>query len=458
MKPLYLHSIAIYHKMKGALLYSLMAGTATAHMQMMKPYPIRSPLNKDSTGQKDYSYTNPLQASGSDYPCKGYANDPFDSQATYSKGQSYTMELDGSATHDGGSCQLALTYDQGKSFKVIESMLGDCPIAKKYDFSIPSDAPDGEALLAWTWFNKVGNREMYMNCAMVTIGGATNGNETDADADTHSKNMHKSKMSEEMKISHPPMALSAHQGEMESQRGAKSQKQQDSFDSLPALFVANVEQEGKCVTIEGESVNFPKPGDNVVGQTDGKGDGYKCSGTAPFLGSSDSTSKDSSKDSSESTSTDNTNSKAEKSSKASTQDKHSKSSKTNTDSAHAKSTTDSNQPKTTDAKDSKTNSKDSSKNATRSTPQSMSKIAQAFGTSGVPVADPRVVATDSSHVASTNNAFSSYVGGFTCTSGEIICAPDGYSWAMCSNGAPVFMGSVAAGMTCRFGAMVAAPW
>ncbi|KAJ5792619.1 uncharacterized protein N7503_008597 [Penicillium pulvis] len=456
--------------MKGALLYSLLAGTATAHMQMMKPYPIRSPLNKDSTGQKDYSYTNPLQASGSDYPCKGYANDEFDSQASYSQGQSYTMELDGSATHDGGSCQLALTYDQGKTFKVIESMLGDCPIAKKYDFSIPSDAPDGEALLAWTWFNKVGNREMYMNCAMVTIGGTSNANQTDADADTHTKNMHKANKGEEMKISHPPMALAAHQGEMASQRGAKSQKQQAGFDSLPALFVANVDQEGKCVTIEGESVNFPKPGDNVLGKTDGKGDGYKCTGTAPFLDSSDSTSTDTSKNSSDSTSTDNTNSKVDKSSKTSTQDtgskapktstqdKGSKASKTNADSAQTKTSTDSSQAKTTDSKDSKTNSKDSNKNATRSTPQSMSKIAQAFGTSGVAVADPRVVATDASTVASTNNAFSSYVGGFTCKSGEIICAPDGYSWAMCSNGAPVFMGSVAAGMTCRFGAMVAAPW
>ncbi|KAJ5643466.1 uncharacterized protein N7484_005973 [Penicillium longicatenatum] len=440
--------------MKGALLCSLLASTATAHMQMMKPYPIRSPLNKDAKGQKDYSYTNPLQASGSDYPCKGYAKDDFDSQATYQQGQSYTMELDGSATHDGGSCQLALTYDQGESFKVIESMLGDCPIAKKYDFQIPSDAPDGQALLAWTWFNKVGNREMYMNCAMVTIGGNANANETDADAETQSTK-HRPNKPQEKKVSHPPMALAAHQGEKASQRGAKSQKQQASFDSLPALFVANVDQEGKCVTIEGESVNFPKPGDNVVGQTDGKGDGYKCSGSAPFLDSSkdtsDSTSKDS-KDTSDSTSKDNTNSKVDKSTKTSTQDKANKGSKTNADSTQTKTNTDSNKAKPTDSKDSKANSKDANKNATRSTPQSMSKVAQAFGTSGA--ADPRVVATD----ASTNNAFSSYVGGFTCTSGEIICAPDGYSWAMCSNGAPIFMGSVAAGMTCRLGAMVAAPW
>ena len=110
--------------MKGFILAaSILAGSASAHMQMLKPYPIRSPLNKEAKGQKDYSYTNPLNPSGADYPCKGYAKDDFDSVATYQQGQQYTLELDGSATHSGGSCQISLSYDQGESFKVIESML-----------------------------------------------------------------------------------------------------------------------------------------------------------------------------------------------------------------------------------------------------------------------------------------------------------------------------------------------
>ncbi|KAJ5256824.1 hypothetical protein N7478_012928 [Penicillium angulare] len=396
--------------MKGAaLVCTLLAGVASAHMQMMKPYPIRSPLNKDAKGKKDYSYTNPLQASGSDYPCKGYANDDFDSQATYAPGQSYDMELDGSATHDGGSCQLALTYDQGKSFKVIESMLGDCPIPKKYNFKIPSDAPSGDALLAWTWFNKVGNREMYMNCAMVTIGGDSNGNETDTQTE-HTKN-HKPAPHEksEEKAAHPPMEIAdshkAHQ-----QRDAMVVDKQLSFDSLPELFVANVDQAGKCVTVEGEAVNFPEPGDNVMGKVSGKG--YKCSGDAPFLGSGDSDSS-------------NKTEKTDKNEKTDKKDDKSKSA---------------------------TKEKEANKNATRSTPESMSKIAQAFGTS--PAADTRVVGTK----ASTNNEFSKYVTGWSCTSGEILCSPDGYSWAMCSNGAPIYMGAVAAGMVCRFGAMVTAQW
>lgn len=28
-------------------------------------------------------------------------------------------------------------------------------------FQIPSAAPSGEAVFAWSWFNRLGNREMY---------------------------------------------------------------------------------------------------------------------------------------------------------------------------------------------------------------------------------------------------------------------------------------------------------
>lgn len=403
-----------------ALIAGLLASSATAHMQMAKPYPIRSPLNDKAKGQKDYSYTNPLQPSGQDYPCKGYANDPFESQATYQPGQEYEMELEGSATHDGGSCQLALTYDKGKTFKVIESMLGDCPIPKKYSFTVPSDAPSGEALLAWTWFNKIGNREMYMNCAMVTVGGSSNANETEAEPPVHQKhqkpedkktkteaeppahqkhqkpedkktNKHTTQMQnkEHAHEAHPPMEHAKHEHK---QRDMTDKAKSMAFDSLPPLFVANVNQEGKCQTIEGEAVNFPEPGDNVLGQAEGKG--YKCSEDAPFLGSGESS-------------------------------------------------------RAADSSD----SCGEHKNATRSNKheEDMGRIASTFGT---PSADSRVASIE----ASTNNQFKDYVSGWSCTDGEILCSPDGWTWAMCSNGRPVFMGPVAAGTLCRFGQMVAAHW
>ncbi|KAJ5453552.1 uncharacterized protein N7458_004508 [Penicillium daleae] len=405
--------------MKGiAILAGLLATGASAHMQMMKPYPIRSPLNKNSDEKKDYSYTNPLQPSGSDYPCKGYANDTFQSQASYSPGKSYELELDGSAVHGGGSCQLALTYDRGETFKVIESMLGECPISKNYTFQIPSDAPTGDALLAWTWFNKVGNREMYMNCAMVTIGGSGGGNKSQSSSSSskgsHGRNMMHEEMSvEEMQhMNHPPMEHTMEERDMNDVSVMVDQSKATAFDSLPDLFVANVGQTGGCVTIEGESVDFPEPGPHVVGKTDGKGKGYKCTGNAPFLGS-DSTSSDTSS----SNSTTSTNSSI---------------------SGSAKDNSTSSSNKAGDKSDKQANDDSNKKSATSSSPSS----------------DPRVLSGQSSQVASTSSAFSNYDGQWTCTSGEILCSPDGYTWAMCSNQRPIFMGNVAAGMTCRFGQMV----
>lgn len=56
--------------------------------------------------------------------------------------------------------------DGGKSFGVIHSVIGGCPLAFDYTFTVPAGVPAGKnVLLGWTWFNKVGNREMYMNCA-----------------------------------------------------------------------------------------------------------------------------------------------------------------------------------------------------------------------------------------------------------------------------------------------------
>ncbi|KAF3384516.1 hypothetical protein F1880_003067 [Penicillium rolfsii] len=424
------------------ILAGLLATSASAHMQMSKPYPIRSPLNKDSNENKDYSYTNPLQPSGSDYPCKGYANDPFQSQASYSPGQTYELELDGSATHSGGSCQLSLTYDRGKTFKVIESMLGDCPIAKKYNFQIPSDAPSGEALLAWTWFNKVGNREMYMNCAMVTIGGSGSSWNTTQSSNSKAKNSHPTQVMndpmdddkmdyEDMSDmymrhmthrSHPPMEKTTERREMTGESVAMmGQSKAAAFNSLPGIFIANVNQVGGCVTIEGESVNFPKPGDNVVGTIDGTGKGYKCTSDAPFLGSDSSSG---------------TNAASSASSTPTSSSSTSSSQKANDTSDKQKSSTTTRSTMTTS-----------------STSQAMSMIASAFGS---PSADPRVATPQGTSVASTSNAFSSYVTQWTCTSGEIICSPDGFSWAMCSNQHPIFMGNVAPGMTCRSGQMVRA--
>ncbi|KAJ5265478.1 hypothetical protein N7524_006496 [Penicillium chrysogenum] len=404
--------------MKGTLILSgLLATTVSAHIQMSKPYPIRSPLNKEAKGQKDYSYTNPLSTSGSDYPCKGYADDDFEAVATWQPGSSQEIQLEGSAVHGGGSCQLALTYDKGKTFKVFQSMEGDCPIDKKYEFEVPSDAPSGDALFAWTWFNKVGNREMYMNCAMITIGGSGNREAKEAPKPTldekNTNKEHNNKSNNQTPNNKPNSHTT----------NAKS-----SFDSLPDLFLANIDQAGKCVTIEGEPVHFPKPGPKLIGKAEGPG--YKCSEHAPFLDSG-----------SKSVSTSTSSSKSETKSET-------KPTNTDTSSTTSKSET---KPTTTSASSTTESEKKSSSTSTSSstTTKEASKIAKVFGTPAA--ADSRVASTE----ASTNNHFVNYVGQWSCHSGDIICSPDGLSFAMCTHGKPIFMGPVAAGTICRWGFITA---
>jgi hypothetical protein len=47
-------------------------------------------------------------------------------------------------------------------------------VNQSFTFIIPNEVQNGNAILAWTWFNNVGNREMYMNCAPVLISGGSN--------------------------------------------------------------------------------------------------------------------------------------------------------------------------------------------------------------------------------------------------------------------------------------------
>jgi hypothetical protein len=190
-------------------------------MEMSQPFPIRSRFDSSNTGDMvDYNLKSPLTANGSNYPCHGYQNDrPIKTTASYSAGQSYTMTIDGEANHGGGSCQLSLSYDNGATFKVIKSMIGGCPVTTSYDFTIPGSAPAGNALLAWTWFNQIGNREMYMNCAWVQIQGT---------------------------------------------KSSRLRRRATGLDSLPNIFRANIEGLSTCATTEGVDPVFSNPGSDVV--------------------------------------------------------------------------------------------------------------------------------------------------------------------------------------------------
>ena len=61
--------------------------------QMAWPYPFKSPLDPSTSwDQKDYSMTNPLQASGTDYPCKGYINSALPIKAVLTAGAPYALK------------------------------------------------------------------------------------------------------------------------------------------------------------------------------------------------------------------------------------------------------------------------------------------------------------------------------------------------------------------------------
>jgi hypothetical protein len=194
-----------------------------AHMIMNAPVPYgKSSLNN-----------SPLLFDGSDFPCKQrsevYALEGASN--TYALGSVNPLNFIGTAVHGGGSCQVSITYDeepnQSSVWKVITSIEGGCPAQDQtvnmgedasapnpyqYHFTIPSDIPTGKGTIAWTWFNKVGDREMYMNCGPLTLTGTCGS--------------------------------------------------QGNFDRLPDMFRANIGNH--CYVPENADVAFPNPGEYVT--------------------------------------------------------------------------------------------------------------------------------------------------------------------------------------------------
>ena len=226
----------------------LAAAPSTAHMVMKSPAPVFANNNEHNGGKVLDTYTGPMTGRAQ-FPCRdasvlqALGTEPGTPVDTWAVGSSQTVTITGGAYHGGGSCQFSLSYDQGQTFKVIKSFIGNCPIDNgdtSYDFNVPADAPSGEAVFAWTWFNKIGNREMYMNCAVVNIGSGSSKREITPE---------------------------------------EKQKRQVAFSARPNIFVANIDGSSGCRTREGIDVVFPNPGDDVVRDTNAPGlyiDESKC--------------------------------------------------------------------------------------------------------------------------------------------------------------------------------------
>lgn len=217
---------------KQLLVVAATVGAASAHMQMQFPAPFRSNFNQFAQKGTDAAsnMNAPLSASGSDFPCKGFQSDlgtpagqPTASFAV--GGQGNITIADGGAPHGGGSCQISLSMDGAKTFTVIQSIIGGCPASgASYDFTVPDDAPTGDAVLAWTWHNNIGNREMYMNCAAVTLTGGS------------------------------------------AKRGPQNKRASAAFSSRPGIYIANVGSAGDgCMTTgtDNKDIIYPDAGPDV---------------------------------------------------------------------------------------------------------------------------------------------------------------------------------------------------
>jgi hypothetical protein len=196
------------------------AAATQAHMYLEYPVPYGTPNN------------SPLDNSGSNFPCKN-PDYSVKTQNAWNAGETKEVKFKGSAVHGGGSCQFSITTDtaptKDSQWKVIHSVMGGCPAnvplnlapnehntdgLNSYPVTLPADLPAGEYSFAWTWFNKIGNREMYMNCAPITVANGKGGDVSSA------------------------------------------------LGNLPDMFVANLPRE-QCSTTESQDLQFPNPGDSV---------------------------------------------------------------------------------------------------------------------------------------------------------------------------------------------------
>ncbi|KAJ1920469.1 hypothetical protein H4219_001306 [Mycoemilia scoparia] len=159
---------------------------ASAHIALSSPCPrygqsegCPSPPQGETV---DYDINSPIgsQEAINNPICKH--TKPFDSPvAKWTAGDSIEVKFGSGATHGGGHCQFAISYDGGKSFVVIHDEFKTCLVKSEsdsstpvstYNIKLPADLPSSKkAIFAWGWNNAIGAREFYMNCADVEISG-----------------------------------------------------------------------------------------------------------------------------------------------------------------------------------------------------------------------------------------------------------------------------------------------
>ncbi|KAL8727661.1 MAG: hypothetical protein Q9166_005897 [cf. Caloplaca sp. 2 TL-2023] len=221
-----------------------LVSTSKAHMKMGTPAPYGAASLNNS----------PLAGDGSDFPCKqrpGVYDQPT-TKNSMAIGAQQEIALIGSAVHGGGSCQISLTEDlkptKTSKWMVIHAIEGGCPAkvagnldpnasgtaAPKIPYKIPEGINPGEYTLAWTWFNRIGLREMYMNCAPITVTGGSKKRFVDEASFNTTEEI-----------------------------GSDEVFKRDT--AFPDMFKANIGQVSNgCKTVETFDTVFPSPGKSVV--------------------------------------------------------------------------------------------------------------------------------------------------------------------------------------------------
>jgi hypothetical protein len=181
-----------------------LVGAVRAHMSLYYPPPLGGApsINPQSTSL-DPEFNFPLGCCGPDGgdslpspgPCRGHL-DKFDTEkasVTWQSGQDAYFQLTSfdydpaapGGTHSGGSCQVGFSTDKGKSWKLAASYHGACPHAtvdgspeaQTFDFKVPTNMPEGDALFVWIWLNR--EHESFESCSKVHIGGGGSDNDTE---------------------------------------------------------------------------------------------------------------------------------------------------------------------------------------------------------------------------------------------------------------------------------------
>lgn len=156
----------------------ILANMCLAHISMSFPPSRRNQLSEyySSIGLVNYDLRSPLGVAPDffTFPCKGFPKGP--SVVTFDTNE-IKVTLEGTAVHGGGHCQFGISYDD-RNFVVLKTVLSNCLLdSMSYSFMIPEDARGQGVTVFWTWINRIGNREYYMECTDITVN--TNGDRTD---------------------------------------------------------------------------------------------------------------------------------------------------------------------------------------------------------------------------------------------------------------------------------------